>query len=331
MQQILAILSVTFPFFALVLCGYLAVRRGVLPVDAIPGLSAFVLYFALSAMLFRFGAATPLSQLLNLPLIVLYSLCAFVLIGVIVVLSLNERIGVKDAAFGAMVAIYSNSGFMGIPLLLALLGEKAVTVAIVTILVDQVVISSIIMAIAHVQPHVGETSGLGTVLMPALRSLKGAARNPLAWSIMAGVVFGLSGLTMPEPVAKTIALLSDSASPVALFTIGAMLARNALRARHTNPPIDYVPLALTKLFAHPFVIYVGGLAAQAMGFTFDSRTMTAVILIAALPSASNVSMLAERFGADAGRIASVIMVSTALSFVTFSAMVWLLGVRPPGT
>ena len=70
-----SILAVTFPFFALVLCGYFATRRHLLPLDAIPGLSSFVLYFALSAMLFRFGAATPLRQLLDLPLILLYASC----------------------------------------------------------------------------------------------------------------------------------------------------------------------------------------------------------------------------------------------------------------
>jgi hypothetical protein len=42
-------------------------------------------------------------------------------------------------------------------------------------------------------------------------------------------------------------------------------------------------------------------------------------LTAALPSASNVSLLAERYGADNGRIARIIMASTVLAFVTFSA------------
>jgi malonate transporter len=59
------ILAVTVPFFALVLCGYLAARRHVLPESAIPGLNAFVLYFALPCMLFRFGSNTPIVELLN--------------------------------------------------------------------------------------------------------------------------------------------------------------------------------------------------------------------------------------------------------------------------
>ncbi|HJV63190.1 MAG TPA: AEC family transporter, partial [Albitalea sp.] len=51
-----AILAVTIPFFALVLCGHLAAWRGVLPEVAIPGLNAYVLFFALPCLLFRFGS-----------------------------------------------------------------------------------------------------------------------------------------------------------------------------------------------------------------------------------------------------------------------------------
>jgi hypothetical protein len=62
---VLSILLVTFPFFVLVLCGYIAARRAMLPQVAIPGLNTFVLYFALPCMLYRFGATTPIAQLLD--------------------------------------------------------------------------------------------------------------------------------------------------------------------------------------------------------------------------------------------------------------------------
>ena len=60
------VLSVTFPFFALVLAGYVGAMRRMLPLEAIPGLNTFVLYFALPCMLFRFGASTPLDKLLEI-------------------------------------------------------------------------------------------------------------------------------------------------------------------------------------------------------------------------------------------------------------------------
>jgi predicted permease len=52
-----------------------------------------------------------------------------------------------------------------------------------------------------------------------------------------------------------------------------------------------------------------------------------LVLNAALPSASNVAILAERYGADNGRVTRIIMVSTALAFVTFSVIAWAFGVR----
>ena len=66
----LQVLTVTFPFFALVLCGYLAARRRLLPLEAIAGLNGFVLFFALPCMLYRFGASTPIAQLLDVGVLV---------------------------------------------------------------------------------------------------------------------------------------------------------------------------------------------------------------------------------------------------------------------
>src|SRR6188474_3519652 len=83
-SAVLGILFVTFPFFALVLCGYLAARRGLLPQLAIPGLNTFVLYFALPCMLYRFGASTPIAQLLDGAAIAVYLVCALVLVGFVV-------------------------------------------------------------------------------------------------------------------------------------------------------------------------------------------------------------------------------------------------------
>ena len=118
-----AILAVTAPFFALVLCGYLAGRRHVLPESALPGLNVFVLYFALPCLLFRFGATTPLLELLNPAVLAVYIVCALLIVFFTITVSLNKRVRLKDAAFGALVAAFPNTGFMGVPLLVALMGN----------------------------------------------------------------------------------------------------------------------------------------------------------------------------------------------------------------
>lgn len=322
----LQILIVTFPFFALVLCGYLAARKGMLPLAAIPGLNGFVLFFALPCMLYRFGASTPIGELLDVSLALTYMVCALVMVAFVVAVTLHGRIGWNDAAFGALVGAFPNTGFMGVPLLVALLGAKAAGPAIVTILVDMVITSSLCIALSRLggDPVQGGVSAT----QAAKNALKGVAANPMPWSILLGAVFSALQLELPKPVASTVGLLADAASPVALFTIGAVLARSQMLARddktHEVHWQEYVPVALIKLFLHPLLVLLVGVSAVSLGVHIDKFALTVLVLLAALPSASNVSLLAERFGADNGRIARIILVSTAAAFFTFSGAVALM-------
>ena len=101
MPPVLDVLLVTLPFFALVLCGYVATRRGMLPQAAIPGLNAYVLYFALPCMLWRFGATTPTIDYLSAGVAGVYLFCASVVVAFTIVITRSERIGWNDAAFAA--------------------------------------------------------------------------------------------------------------------------------------------------------------------------------------------------------------------------------------
>jgi malonate transporter and related proteins len=321
---VLHILLVTFPFFALVLAGYVAARKRWLPLEAIPGLNGFVLYFALPCMLFRFGSGTPIGQLLNFSVFAVYLGCALVMVGFAVLMTRSAHINWNDAAFGALVAAFPNTGFMGIPLLVALLGPPAAGVAIITIVVDLIITTSLCIALSRL-----DAAGTHGASEAAKNALKGVASNPMPWAIVAGALASASGLTLPVPVSQTLGLLADSASPVALFTIGAVLARSQILAdedasAHHVPLGDYVPVALMKLLLHPLLVLLVGSAAIQLGLPLDPFALTVIVLVAALPSASNVSLLAEKFGANNGRIARIILVSTAAAFLTFSGAVTLL-------
>ena len=316
---VLSILLITFPFFALVLCGYIAARRALLPQAAIPGLNTFVLYFALPCMLYRFGASTPIAQLLDGTLVAVYLLCALVMVGLTIAVTRKGSIKWNDASFGALVAAFPNTGFMGVPLLVALLGAKAAGPAIVTIVVDLLVTSSLCIALSRLDS--ADSHGAGVA---AKKALQGVALNPMPWAILLGALSSGLGLTLPVPVMQTVGLLADAASPVALFTIGAVLARSQINSVETTPIKLYVPVALIKLVVHPVLVGLVGLAAIALGLPLDRFALTVIVLVAALPSASNVALLAERFGADNGRIARIILLSTVLAFFTFSGAVALL-------
>lgn len=318
----LNILLVTFPFFALVLAGYLAAHRRMLPLEAIPGLNGFVLFFALPCMLYRFGSTTPIAELLDAAVAGVYLLCALVMVGFALVMTMNSRIRWNDASLGALVAAFPNSGFMGVPLLVALLGPAAAGPAILTMLVDMVVTSSLCVALSRLDE--GEGHGREAMVDAGKKALKGVATNPMPWAILLGAVASFYQFRLPGPVEKTTWLLADAASPVALFTIGAVLARSQLQASHPMPVSDFLPVALMKLLLHPLLVLAVATAARQLGLPLDPFALTVMVLVAALPSASNVSLLAERLGADNGRIARIILVTTVAAFFTFSATVSLL-------
>lgn len=318
----LNVLIVTFPFFALVLAGYIAARRKLLPLEAIPGLNGFVLFFALPCMLFRFGSTTPIAQLLDAAVFGVYLFCALLMVTFALVITLNERIRWNDGALGALVAAFPNTGFMGVPLLAALLGPQAVGTVIVVMVVDMVVTSSLCIALSRLDDAQGD--GVHAMLDAGRKALRGVLSNPMSWSVLLGAAASAVDFRFPAPVEKTAWLLADAASPVALFTIGAVLARSQMQANHPMPLSDYVPVALMKLFLHPLLVLGVGMGAMQLGVPLEPAALTVMVLIAALPSASNVSLLAERFGADNGRIARIILVSTSVSFLTFSAAVNLL-------
>ncbi|HEX5687268.1 MAG TPA: AEC family transporter [Ideonella sp.] len=332
-----AIFAVTLPFFALVLCGYLAAQRHVLPASAIPGLNAFVLFFALPCLLFRFGQSTPLLQLLNPAVLGVYVLAALIIVFFTVAVTLSARLNLKDSAFGALVAAFPNSGFMGVPLLVALLGPAAAGPVICTVLADMLITSSLCLGLAQ-----AAGAGAGGGRAAAARALRGALSNPLPWAIVLGAAAGVTQVQLPAPVQTIVKMLADAASPVALFTIGAVLWRSRDPTHRstdlddgTPPPAtaplrQVAPIAAIKLLLHPLLVLLLGAGAREVGAPLSSFQLMALTLTAALPSASNVSLLAERYGADNGRVARIIMASTASAFVTFSAAAWLFGIKPQG-
>lgn len=316
----IAVFEVTFPFFALVLCGYLALRKNVLDESAIPGMNMFVLYFALPCLLFRMGASVPFSELVKPEWVGLYLLCALLLVGLVMGYGVWLGWNRGDAAFGSLVAAFPNTGFMGVPLIVALMGESTAGPVMVTMLVDFFITSSLCIALA--QSGAQGSRWLASVAKP----LRAALTNPLPWAIALGAVVAALDLSLPQPLEQMIHMLGQAASPVALFAIGAMVCRTQRNARNSTPAALLAPVVFAKLVVHPVLVLVLGLAIQGLGFALDRSALTAFVLAAALPSASNVSLLADRYQVDSDRIASIIVWTTALAFFTFSLTVGLLDV-----
>ena len=321
------ILTITTPFFALVLLGWLVVRRRMLALESIPGLNSFVLFFALPCLLFRFSATTPIAQLLNASVVTVYLASALAMVALAAGLARRQGLRWADAAFGALTAAFPNSGFMGVPLLIALFGPAAAAPAIVALALDMVVTSSLCIGLSQLGAHaVLESRGAGHPAgTAALRALRGMVANPLPWSIALGTLASAAGLLPPAPIMRAVDMLAEAASPVALFALGAMLARGQIASPAADGAASGVlGLASLKLLLHPLLVLAAGRIAIAAGLPLDPFAAAILVLVAALPSASNVPILAERFGADAGRLTRVVLVSTVCAFASFTAAVkWI--------
>jgi hypothetical protein len=321
-----AIVQITAPFFALVLLGWLAAWRGLLPAGAVPGLNAYVLFFALPCMLLRFGMRTPVLDLLNPTVLGLYTLCAVLVVALTVAVLLRRGVGLKDASFSALVAAFPNSGFIGVPLLVALLGHAAAGPVICSLLADFFVTSSLCIGLSQWrEPHAPGQHGVRQAMLRALRS---ALSNPLPWAITLGAAMSAGRITLVGPAEAITRMLGDSASPVALFTVGAMLWTSGQKPQPRSGGPNVVLVALIKLLAHPLLVLGLGSLAQQAGAPLTAFQLLALVLSAALPSASNVSLLTERYGADSGGVARIILSTTALAFLSFSAWAYVMGARP---
>ena len=314
----LAILNVNTPFFALVLCGYLAARYRLLPENSVPALNTFVLYFALPCMLFRFSSGTPFAQILNLPVFLAYlmtGLTVLALFAAAIHFAAGE--GVRESAFASLAAAWSNWGYMGIALIPALLGAAALAPLIAAGMADLLVVVSAGLALASLE-HRGN-GGVGDALRGALIHMAG---NPLIWAVILGTGFSACGLRLPVALEELAQLLGQAAGPVALFTIGVTLYRPGTRVWRG----DVLLISGAKLLFHPCLAALVAIYAFRLPW-LEARTL---VLMAALPVAGTVFLFAERQGANAERIAASILVSTALAFVSFSALCWALGLRLPG-
>ncbi|MEK6668864.1 MAG: AEC family transporter [Pseudomonadota bacterium] len=339
----LDVLALMAPFFGLVALGWIAARRGLLPVDGIGGLMTFVLYFALSALLLRLSAQGRLQAGASATLLLVYAAASLAVMALGLWWARRAGLSRRNGALVALVTAFPNTGFLGLPLLTSLLGPDAAGPVAATLLIDVLVSCSLAMAWAHSHPHphpgtsAGEPDDLPAhdpgPLAALLSSLKGALRNPLLLAMAIGLAVSALGLSLVKPVDDVLRLLGQASTPAALVTLGAIVARSQMRpglavgavsgvggaaagegARAVAPSLWW--LVALKLLVHPALVWLAAALAAELGHALPPLSVLALTLAAALPSAANVSMLAEREGADTAMVARVILWTTAAAVVT---------------
>jgi predicted permease len=301
-----AIFLKTLPFFMLIGLGYLAGRRGFFTEDATAYLTKFVFYFALSAMLFRFAANLEMQEVWNPDLVLAY-LAGTVAVYVIALgVGLIRRQDLATSAVEAQCAVIGNVGFLGIPMLVLLIGPPAIGPLMMVLAVDLIVFSSLIVILitagrdGHMTLTTAKTVALGLV------------RNPMIVSISVGLLWSAADWPVPQPVSEFLDILGAAATPGALFAIGASLATKSAERLSIALWLTFCKLAL-----HPIAVAI------AILFVWPTDPFTAriAIICAAMPVAGNIFMLAQHYGVAPQRVSAAILVSTIISICTLSAAI----------
>lgn len=307
-------LELAAPLFVLVLAGYLLVAFGVLGRTVADGVSRFVFVVALPALLFRL-----MSDLSRLPpvdarvLIAFFGGCLIVfVVGRVAAIALFRLDGAAQTVF-AIGGIWSNNVLLGVPLAKRALGDAALPTVALVLLFN----AALMWTLGTVSV---EWARGGT---PSAREFSRMARNvvtnPIVAAILLGAAFGLTGWKLPAMVDQPLALISESAAPLALIVLGMGLAEYGIRSGWRQG----AAITLLKLVVLPGVVW---LLARALGLP-ALQTQT-VVLLASLAVGINVYLMAREFDALQGPTAASLVLSTALAAVTTPLALTLVGAAP---
>ncbi len=288
----------TLPIFMLIAIGYFAVRAGWVSESALPSLGSYVIKLALPALLFQSMASRPVEESLDFEYIRAYALGSAVLLLVAFTLSARGRgASCWESAFQGLGSTLANSAFIGLAVAL-------------TMLVDLLILIPLGLVLAEL------CSGQGGAGRRAALLFRSTLTNPLVLAIFAGLLVSWLELRLPDALDQTVGMLGRSAPAVALFVIGGSLVSSSVKGKL----VDIGQMTVFKLLLHPAIV---ALAVWLLP-DFDPAMQAIAIIMAAMPMASVLSLLGERYGQSA-LCAPALVVATAVSFISINLILWLLG------
>lgn len=305
-----AVVTAAFPVFALILTGWLAARCGVLGPAATDALNRYVAYLSLPALLFRAMYQADLS-LMSWRFVFAVSGGIAITFVVSCLIARQRDTGLTDFSIQGLAAAYPNTGYMGIPLCLALMGPASLAPAIICTLLTACVTFGVAIALIEFDQH--RDRNLGATLLKVTSAL---IRNPLLIAPLAGLAWAMSGVPLPLGIDGYVELLGASASPCALVTIGLFLAQ-------AKPGGDH--LTVGKIVAGKLLLQPAATAILVfVVFPVPPLWAWTAVLMSALPIGTGPFMLAQLYGRDARATSRAILLSTVLSVITVSLLVaWI--------
>jgi len=306
------VITLALPFFGLILLGFAAGKFRNLPESGLSWMNFFVVYLALPALFFRLLSETPFEQLANVSFVAATTFTTYIVFAIsfcVGVVATRGSIG--ESTILGIAGAYSNVGYMGPGLTLAVLGEQATVPTALILAFDNAlmfILAPLLMALAGTENE----SFLVTLQKICFR----ISTHPFIVATIAGVTAAAFEVRPPEAVNTLLLYLSNAAAPCALFAMGVNIALRPMG----RIPME-LPLVLSiKLVLHPILVFL--LLSWLGGF--EPSWVATAVLMSCLPPATNVFVIAQQYGTYVQRASSFVLIGTAVSIVTVTAFIWAL-------
>ncbi|QXI25959.1 AEC family transporter [Pseudomonas vanderleydeniana] len=306
-----SVLSVLLPIFALILVGFICRRTHRLGPNAASEINRMVVWLCLPALLFKATATATWEQIWHPGFVLAFTLSTLAIFVLTLLLRWRKAGHFADASIDALSASYANTGYIGIPLCVMVLGQNGLEPALIASLLVVCVLFG--LALVCIEIGLQAERQVHRIVFKVLLAL---AKNPLVVSPLLGALWAWGGAPLPAPFEKFLSLLGAATIPCALISLGLFLAH-----KQQGPRQGVSLLVLLKLVAHPLLTWF--LAFK----VFDLPPLWAhsALLLSALPTGTGPFMLAEYYKREASLVSSTILISTLGSLLTLSICLYLIG------
>lgn len=284
---------------AIAIAGFALARTGRLGEHARPVLTRLAFWIATPALLFTMLQDADTGVLFSQQFLV--TAAAMITMGLLYgAVAAFRGWGIGPGTVGAMCASYVNSGNLGIPIALYVLGDPTFVAPVM--LLQQLVMNPILMVLLDIgSGKRGEGGNWRYLLRPFT--------NPIAVSALAGIAVGALGIEVPGFIMRPAELIGGMSVPAVLLAFGMSLADGKAPLR--GPERWQVLLATAcKVILHPLIAW----ALASFAFRLEGQALLAVVVTAALPAAQNVFTYASHYGVAERLAREAILLTTLLSF-----------------
>jgi malonate transporter len=304
------VLNLALPYFGLIFLGFLCGKFKRIPDTGLAWLNFFLIYVALPCLFYRILAKTPFDELNNIPFVVATALATFGAFIAAFVASMALRGRLADAAIAGLAGGYGNIGYMGPGLALGTLGAQAAAPVALIFCFDTIVLFSLVPMLMGIAS--ADKKSLGAT---ALEVIKKIVLHPFLIATALGVASAALHFEPPIALDRLMQFLQNAAAPCALFALGVTVALRPM-ARF---PWDVPAAVAIKLVVHPLLV----LALLSLLGPFSETWVYAAVLMAALPPALNVFIMARQYDTWVEQASSSILLGTLVSVVTLTFVMWL--------